>query len=123
MGGYQQRNGDRTLEVKKSEIISAVKANKEIHIKAYAKGIIAYKKEALKQLAEQKTRVEKGDLSARLKLTTPIDNATSYDDIVEMFEFDVNDIVTLTQAEYNEYVKDKTESARHALMSNSMYLG
>lgn len=123
MGGYQQRNGDRTLEVNKSEIITAVKANKETHIKAYAKAIIAYKKEALKQLAEQTIKAEDGNLTIKLNLTTPVDNGTSYDDIIEMFEFDVNDVVTLTQSEYNEYIKDKTEANRHALMSNSMYLG
>jgi hypothetical protein len=123
MGGFQQRNGDRTLEVNKADVIKAVKANKKAHQEAYAKAVVAYKKEALKQLAEQTKKAEAGDLKVRLDLTTPVDMGTSYDDIIEMFEFDVNDVIELTQREYNEYVKDKTESARHALMSNSMYLG
>ena len=122
MGGFQQRHGDRTLEVKKSEIIKAVKANKEAHIKAYAKAVVAYKEEALKQLAEQTEKAKDGNLKIKLNLTTPIDNGTSYDDIIEMFEFDVNEVVELSQSEYNEYVKDKTEVARHAEMANSMYL-
>ncbi len=123
MGGFQQRNGDRTLEVNKADVIKAVKANKKAHQEAYAKAVVAYKKEALKQLAEQTKKAEAGDLKVRLDLTTPVDMGTSYDDIIEMFEFDVNEVIELTQREYNEYVKDKTESARHALMSNSMYLG
>lgn len=123
MGGYQQRNGDRTLEVKKSAIIEAVKANKEKHQEAYKKAVEAYKKEALRQLAELTEKVKNGALDIRLDLTTPVDMGTSYDDIIDMFEFDVREEVELTQREYNEYVKDKTETARHAAMSNSMYLG
>ena len=91
MGGFQQRNGDRTLEVKKADVITAVKANKKAHQEAYAKAVVAYKKEALKQLAEQTKKAEAGDLKVRLDLTTPVDMGTSYDDIIEMFEFDVND--------------------------------
>ena len=31
--------------------------------------------------------------------------------------------VELTQQEFNEYILDETEAARHAFLSNSMYLG
>ena len=62
-------------------------------------------------------------MTVRLSLTTPVDNRKNYDKIIDMFDWDVNEEVELEQSEFNEYIQDETEFARHALMSNSMYLG
>ena len=118
-----RRNGTRTMKVVKADLIKKIVENKEAHIKAYAKAEIAYKKEALKQLAELTEKVNNGDMSIRLNLTTPVDNRKNYDKIIDMFEWDVNDEVELSQDEFNEYILDETEAARHAMLSNSMYLG
>jgi len=123
MGEIMRRTGTRTVKVNKAKLIAKVKENKEAHIVAYAKAVEAYKKEALKQLAELTKRVEAGDTSIRLNLTTPIDNVKSYDKILDIFEWEIDAEVELEQKEFNEYVQDETESARHAMMSNSMYLG
>jgi hypothetical protein len=123
MGEMMRRTGTRTVKVNKAKLIAKVKENKEAHIVAYAKAVEAYKKEALKQLAELTKRVEAGDTSIRLNLTTPIDNVKSYDKILDIFEWEIDEEVELEQKEFNEYVQDETESARHAMMSNSMYLG
>jgi hypothetical protein len=109
--------------MKKAQLIAAIKKNKEAHTKAYAKAVTAYKKEALKQLAEQTKLAKEGKLTIHLNLTSPVSLSDHYDELVEMFEIDVREELVLTQQEYNEYYKDKTESARHALMSNQMYLG
>jgi len=123
MGDFMRRNGTRTMKVVKADLIKKIVENKEAHIKAYAKAEIAYKKEALKQLAELTEKVNNGDMSIRLNLTTPVDNRKNYDKIIDMFEWDVNDEVELSQDEFNEYILDETEAARHAMLSNSMYLG
>jgi HAMP domain-containing protein len=123
MGEIMRRTGSRTVKVNKAKLIAKIKENKEAHIIAYAKAVDAYKKEALKQLAELTKKVEAGDMSIRLNLTTPIDNVKSYDKILDIFEWEIDDEVELEQKEFNEYVQDETESARHAMMSNSMYLG
>lgn len=118
-----QRNGSRTMMVNKANLITKIKENKVAHIRAYAKAMIAYKKEALKQLAEQVIKAKAGDTTLRLNLITPIDNTKAYDATLEMFEWDINGEVELTQKEFNEYVRDETEAARHASISNQMYLG
>ena len=118
-----RRTGSRTIKVNKAELIKKIKENKAVHEKAYAKAVIAYKKEAIRQLAELTKKVKTGDLSIRLTLTTPVDNRKIYDKIIDMFAWDVNNEVDLEQTEFNEYVQDETEFARHATISNSMYLG
>lgn len=117
------RHGNRTIKVDKTKLIAQILANKENHIKEYEKAVVAYKKEALKQLAEQTQRVEDGALDAKLDLVEPVNNSDNYDKVVDMFEWEVEDQVELTQDEFREYVQDETDFAMQAKMSNAYYLG
>ncbi len=116
-------HGNRTIVLTKSKLIDQIKKNKAAHVKAYEKAVVAYKKEALRQLAEQTKKAKDGDLNVRLNLTTPIKLDEHYDKLINMFEWEERDQVELTQQEFNEYVEDATEVTRHAFLSNSMYLG
>jgi len=121
MLGMRHR-GSRETKVEKAKLIEQIKLNKENHVKEYEKAVIAYKEEALKQLNAQIKKVEEGALDAKLDLITPINNAESYDKIIEMFEWEVEDQVVLKQDEFNEYVQDETEFAMQAKFSNMMYV-
>lgn len=118
-----RRNGNRTITVNKEQLINKIKENKAAHIEAYKKAVVAYKAEALKQINEQLESVNSGSLNAKLELVTPVNNEANYDKIIEMFNWEVNAEIELSQQEFNEYVQDETEFARHAMMSNAMYLG
>lgn len=115
--------GNRTIKVKKVKLIQQIKENKEVHIKEYEKAVVAYKEEALKQLNNEITRVKDGALDAKLKLVTPINNSDNYDKIIEMFEWEVDEFVELSQNEFLEYVQDETEFAKQAKISNAFYMG
>jgi len=120
---YMRRTGSRTIKVNKAKLIEKIRENKAAHEVAYVNAVEAYKKEALKQLTELTKLAANGDLNLKLNLITPIDNRKNYDKIIDMFEWEVEIEVELEQQEFNEYVQDETEFARHAMMSNSMYLG
>lgn len=115
------RHGNRTIKVKKGDLIAKIKENKENHIKEYEKAIHAYREEALRQLRTQIKSVENGALNAKLNLITPIDNSDNYDKIIEMFEWEVENEVELEQDEFQEYVQDTTDFAVKARMSNTFY--
>lgn len=112
---------NRTVKVKKNDLLIKIKQNKEKHIKEFNEAKIAYKEEALKQLAKLKTDVVNGDLKIHLELVTPIDRTQEYDKVIEMFKWDVSDEVELTQSEFNDYVHDDNDAARQASISNSFY--
>lgn len=118
-----RQNGDRVMRVTKLDLIEKINENKLVHVTAYNKAVIAYKEEAIKQLNSLIKDVEGGCLTAKLSLTTPVDNRDNYDKLIKMFEWDNNDEVELTQREFNEYILDETESNRFALQSNLAYLG
>lgn len=116
------RHGSRTINVNKADLIAKIKENKENHIKEFDKAVVAYKEVALKQLKKQLERVEEGALDATLDLITPVNNGDNYDNILQMFEWEEEDIVQLEQAEFQEYVQDTTDFAVTARMSNMMYV-
>lgn len=115
------RNGNRTIKVKKSDLIAKIKENKKNHVVEYKQAVIAYKKEAMKQLKDLTERAKSGEMNLQLKLVTPVDSSENYDKILSMFEWEVEDIVELDQQEFNEYVNDETAFAVQAKFLNSTY--
>ena len=116
-----RRTGSRTIKVNKKQLIDKIRENKKNHVEEYAKAVVAYKEEALRQLADLTQKVNEGALKIALNLTTPVDNSTNYDKIIEMFEWEVEEVVELEQSEFIEYVQDETEFAMAAKFSNTMY--
>lgn len=116
-----RRNGNRTITVKKSQLIEQLKENKVKHIKQFEEAVIAYKEEALKQLNQQIKEVTEGSLGARLNLVTPINNAPEYDKVISMFDWEINEDVELEQSEFNEFVLDEFDFAVTAKYANTMY--
>lgn len=117
------KHGNRTIKVKKADLIVKIKENKENHVKEFNKAIIAYKEEALKQLTKLTTDVQEGALNIKLDLITPVNNAKNYDNILEMFLWEIGETVELEQSEFQEYVQDTTDFAVTARFSNMMYVG
>jgi len=113
--------GNRQIKVAKNDLIKKVKENKKEHVVEYKRAVIDYKIEALKQLEQLTEEVNDGSLIIQLSLITPIDNSENYDKIVQMFEWEVEDEVVLTQQEFNEYIFDETDFARSAKFSNTAY--
>lgn len=116
-----RHTGNRTISVDKKKLIEKIRENKANHIVEFKEAVINYKAEALRQLTDLQNKVLGGALDIKLNLVTPIDNSANYDNIIEMFEWEVNDTVTLEQNEFIEYVQDETSFAITAKMSNMAY--
>ena len=115
--------GNRTIKVKKRELIERINENKEAHIKEFEAAKIAYKAEALRQIEEAREKIEAGELGVVLNLVTPVNVAQEYSQKAEMFEWEIEDEVELSQDEFKDYVQDDFQFARNAKMMNMSYLG
>lgn len=113
--------GNRTINVNKNRLIKTIKSNKENHIIEYGEAVTAYKIEVHKQLDKLRDKIDSGSLDINFDLTKPINNEENYDKIVEMFEWEENELVELGQDEFREYVQDETAFALQAKMSNTFY--
>ena len=115
------RNGQRTIKVEKGQLLATLKEHKEAHIVEYGKAVQAYKLEAIEQLGKLLKQAEDDKLQLKLKLIEPIDNTGNYDKIIAMFDWEVDNVVELTQSEFNEYVLDENSFTEMARESNAMY--
>ena len=113
---------NREVSIEKSKLIEKIKENRDIHIKEYDEAVIAYKKEADIQLKKLTKNLKDGVLTLRLNLVTPVNRSSEYDKVIEMFEWEIADIVKLTQREFNEYTHDDTSDAIQTKALNSTYL-
>ena len=113
---------NREISIEKSKLIEKIKENRDIHIKEYEEAVIAYKKEAEVQLKRLNKELKNGELTLKLNLVTPVNRSKDYDKVIEMFEWEIQNIVKLTQKEFNEYIHDETNDALHVKMLNSTYL-
>lgn len=116
-----QNRHNRTIKISKSKLIETIQKNKEEHIKDYDEAVEAYKKEGAKQLKDCKKQLDDGSLKIKLQLVTPVNRATEYDKIIEMFNWELNDEVELSQSEFNDYVHDDNTDSAHAKLLNSTY--
>ena len=128
----QIENSDRAIKVNKKDLIVKVKANKKAHIKQYKDAVKSYEALAVGDLnkyleditAKVKAEIaaiEKDGTKVRTRLVRtdiPVDNTEKYEDIISIFEWDVEDEVVLTQPEFLQYVNDKTPWAVEASVSN-----
>jgi hypothetical protein len=111
----------RTMNVSKADLIAKIKENKKKHIAEYNQAVEDYKIEAEKQLKAQMEALANGSLKIQIQLVTPVNQEVEYDKLITMFEWEINDVVELSQGEFNEYVLDETSFALHAKMLNSTY--
>lgn len=116
-----RHNSDRTIKVNKKNLIEKLKINKEVHIKEYEQACIDYKEEALKQLKALEERASKGDVVLHLNLVSPILRDKEYDKIIEMFNWEIEEEVNLSQDEFNQYVLDEFDFRVSARTANLYY--
>lgn len=112
---------NRTLKLRKDTLIEKIKENKKLHIKEYKEAVLAYKKEAEKQLKNLLEELSNGKTDLKLDLVEPLNEEEKYDDLIEMFEVDVNTVLELTKSEYDKYYKDRSDFAQFAKHRNSFY--
>jgi hypothetical protein len=113
---------NREISIEKNKLIEKIKENRDIHIKEYDEAVIAYKKEAEVQLKRITKELKDGNLKLKLDLVTPVNRSADYNKVIEMFEWEIADIVKLTQKEFNEYIHDETSDAIYTRSLNNTYL-
>lgn len=112
---------DRKVKIKKADLISKITDNKAAHIEEYEKAVEAYREEAKKQLKSLLSKIKRGELGIRLELVTPVNRVQDFEKLLTMFNWEVEEIIEVTESEFDEYVNDNTASARSAKFSNATY--
>jgi len=117
------RTGSRRIKVKKEKLIATIIKNRDAHILEYNEAVIAYKLTAIAKLNSLLEDAEDGGLNLKLGLTSPVNNVSNYNKLIDIFTWEIESEVELSQDEFKEYIQDETSFTETAKFSNSMYLG
>lgn len=118
-----RQNHNRTMKISKTALISKIEENKQAHIIDYNEAVEAYHKKAADQIKKASKDLKEGSLKISISLVAPVNRVDEYDKIIEMFKWEMDEEIELTQSEFNEYVHDDNDSSIQARFLNSSYKG
>ncbi|MCP1651661.1 hypothetical protein [Pseudomonas nitroreducens] len=118
---------NRSVNVSRVELISALKGGRERHAIDYATAAQDYEDAAIKFLSDALKRAKKGDLSdIHFKLPKPENHTGDYDEIIAMMEQSVDSTISLDSPSFRAYFLGEWDWKRGfdlAMTSLGGYLG
>lgn len=125
---------DRTVKVKREELVSVLRDNRQRHIAEYVEACRGYRAAALKRIDEvfddvrgQIGRLREGQTIAvvglHFGLEVPASHEKAYDQIIRMMEMSVDEVVELTASQFGCFVMDDWDWKERWTVSNMAYLG
>lgn len=113
------------IRVKKEELLSIVKQNRDKHKNEYSEAIKAYRVKSADLLTKELNKIVNGEKFEMLfNLQKPESHEKEYNLAIKMLEMSVDDNIEIEQNEFNELVNDEWDWKRHfkaSYLSNSAY--
>lgn len=110
------------ITVRKAELVSVLTENRNNHRAVVEDAWTGYRKEAINTLEAQLDRARKGlKRNLYISLACPSDHTEDYDRALQMLKMDVSDEVTLTEAEFANYVQDNWGWSGQWATTNASY--
>ena len=100
---------EKTVTVSVAQLLDKIKENKQKHIEEYQR-LVDEQSERLKEMLDSITKelLEFGHIRNRYESPILKDNTKHYDNLIEMYEWEVNKEVELTESEFKRVVLDQT---------------
>lgn len=116
-------NLDISVRVKTKDLIKALKANKELHLKDYKKALEVWFKDLKEIYISLLKEIETRNMNAKYEicLQSPINNEKLYEKYIGMFEMTTDDTIEISSEDYGCIVDDNWDWARTASVHNNAY--
>lgn len=114
---------NQTVNVKRLDLIEAMKKGLELHKQQYEEALQDYKQAVHKYLESALDRIElSGDYSdVVLKITPPVLKESDYTDVIEMLEVSVDDTIQLDKESYKAFYKNEWSWTKAFALAASTY--
>ena len=111
-----------TVKVKREELLTKVRANRDAHRELFLKAQEGYRKLVIEELDRMLADAREGRRIQRsVTLTEPSNHIKDYDRVITMLEMSVDDTITLEAHDFDRYVMDNWDWSRFALATNTAY--
>jgi hypothetical protein len=111
------------ITVKKSDLLSILKTNRENHINTFNVACTVYRERVIKEMDKNLERARRGDkIVTFISLPQPENYTEDYNIAIEMLEMSVEKTVVLTSQQFKMYVKDDWGWAKSFASNTSSYV-
>lgn len=96
-----------TVKVKRQELLTKVRANRDAHRELFLKAQEGYRKLIIEELDRMLAEAKAGRrISRSINLAEPLDHTSDYDRVIMMLEMSVDDTIVLDATQFDQYVRD-----------------
>ena len=111
-----------SLKFNKSFVVEKLKENRAEHVKIVKEAQKGYREKAIEIYKEKLKLLEGGkSVDANTYIQIPVSHIDDFDRTIEMLEMSVEDVVSLDQGQYQQYVRNRWNWQGQFLASNSAY--
>lgn len=112
-----------TIKVKKADLLDTLRTNKAKHEEVYEQAMVKYREALIAELVALRADVEAGkQIEHRIKTVAPLRYTDSYEEAIQMLEWEVGDEVELEQHEFRQYIMDDWNWGQNFRAATSAYL-
>lgn len=98
----------QTVNVNRSELIAALRVNRDAHKAEYEEAVKAYQETVIRKLTETLERAKSGDFkNISIHLAQPESHEKDFTDVIEMMEMSVDETIKLDGEAFRAYFKNE----------------
>lgn len=112
----------KTMKFNKTQILDALKKNREEHIEIVREAQSGFREKAI-SIFEQKLVVLRsgGSVEVNVHLDVPASHVDEFDNVIAMLEMTQDDTIELSDSDFQCFVRNKWRWEHQFLASNSCY--
>lgn len=114
----------RTVNVKRTELLEALRKNKEVHLAEFKEATEDFKKALVAEL-QKNLKLAKAEKLDKLQISMypPTDYSDQYQEVIDMLEVSVDDTISLDSEAFKAYYKNEWSWTGQFKMMAATYKG
>lgn len=114
----------QSVSMEKTRLRERVQENRDKHRQVYEKAMKGYTRAAIGFFEEQLARAVEGkQFQSAFLEPMPTDHTDDYDAALDMLDMSVDDVITLGEREFKQYVRDEWGWKREFVATSMGYIG
>jgi hypothetical protein len=124
IGYLPRREGLNQVTVKKDELMDALRTNMSEHRDMFEKAQKGFREQVIELLDRRLKDARDGKkVELFIGLTEPQDHTSDYERAIRMLEMSVDDEITMSARDFEQFVMDNWEWKRNFVETSAMYVG
>lgn len=116
--------GESKVTIKKSDLLSTIQKNRDQHKTDYDEALVGFRTAAITAMEKNLALAQGGkEIKLGIALTIPVEHTKDYDRVMQMLTMSTADEITISEAQFTQYMMDDWGWKAAFVGSTAMYKG